>query len=91
MNEYDVFLVVITVVGFVISVGTVGVRFTKAVSQVKAATEALRDAVGELRRITEEIKNENRSDHREFEKRLGKTENRLSVLETELKERSRLK
>lgn len=88
MNEYDVFSVLVTVAGFVISVVTVGVRFTRAVGQVKAATEALKDAVAELRKASEEIKNENRSEHREFEKRLGRAENRLTALETELRERN---
>lgn len=50
MSQYDVVLVLISVFGFVTSVAAVGIRFTKAVSEVKAATEALRDAVSELRR-----------------------------------------
>ena len=41
MNEYDVLLVLITVCGFVISGASVGVRFTRAIGQVKAATEAI--------------------------------------------------
>ena len=84
MNEYDVLLVIVTVVGFVISVSSVGVRFTRAIGQVKAATEALRDAVSELRAVIGEIKKENRKDHEEFSKRLNRAENRLTRLETEV-------
>jgi hypothetical protein len=83
MDEYDVLLVLITVAGFVISVASVGVRFTKAIGQVKAATEALRDAVSELKEVIGEIKKENRRDHEDFSKRLNRAENRLTKLETE--------
>ena len=84
MSQYDVVLVLISVFGFVTSVATVGIRFTKAVSEVKAATEALRDAVSELRRITSEIKKENRQDHGEFNRRLNEGELRLTKMETEI-------
>ncbi|MBP3321664.1 MAG: hypothetical protein J6M12_04870 [Clostridia bacterium] len=84
MTEYDVLLVLITVVGFVISVASVGVRFTKAIGQVKAATEALRDAVSDLREVIGELKKENKKDHEEFSKRLNRVENRLTRLETEV-------
>ena len=83
MDEYDVLLVLITVAGFVISVASVGVRFTKAIGQVKAATEALRDAVSELKEVIGEIKKENRRDHEDFSNRLNRAENRLTILETE--------
>lgn len=56
MSQYDVVLVLISVFGFVTSVATVGIRFTKAVSEVKAATEALRDAVSELRGSLRKLK-----------------------------------
>ncbi len=84
MNEYDVLLVLITVCGFVISVASVGVRFTRAIGQVKAATEALRDAVGDLRALIGELKKENKKEHEEFSKRLNRAENRLTRLETEV-------
>ena len=77
-------LVIVTVAGFVISVASVGVRFTRAIGQVKAATEALRDAVSDLRAVIGEIKKENRRDHEEFSKRLNRAENRLTRLETEM-------
>ena len=84
MNEYDVLLVLITVCGFVISVASGGVRFTRAIGQVKAATEALRDAVGDLRALIGELKKENKKEHEEFSKRLNRAENRLTRLETEV-------
>ena len=84
MNEYDVILVLITVCGFVLSVASVGVRFTKAISQVKAATEALRDVVGDLRALIGELKKENKKEHEEFSKRFNRVENRLTRLETEV-------
>lgn len=89
MSQYDVVLVLISVFGFVTSVAAVGVRFTKAVSEVKAATEALRDAISELRRITSEIKKENRQDHGEFNRRLNEGELRLTKMETEICEMKR--
>jgi hypothetical protein len=58
-------------------------NITKAIGQVKAATEALRDAVSELKEVIGEIKKENRRDHEDFSKRLNRAENRLTKLETE--------
>lgn len=83
MTEYDVILIFITIAGFVISTAGIGVRFTKAVTEVKGATEALRDAVAELRSLVAEIKEENRKEHLRFEERIKENELRIARLETE--------
>ena len=84
MNGYDILPVLATVVGFVLSIASVGVRFTRAVGEVKAATEALREAVAELRQITCEIKKENRSDHARFEEQLKQSEVRFARIEEKI-------
>ena len=89
MNGYEIFPVLAAIVGFVLSVASVGVRFTRAVTEVKAATEALRDAVAELRCVTNEIKNENRREHARFEERLKENDVRFAHIEEKLEGRDR--
>ncbi|MBQ7847567.1 MAG: hypothetical protein IJZ37_06895 [Clostridia bacterium] len=84
MTEYDIVLVLVTIVGFVISVASVGIRFTRAVGQVESATNALTQAVAELRQVITELKSENKREHEELRGRLNRAENRIVRLETEV-------
>ena len=82
MNQYDVILVIFSLVAFVISVSKVTGGITRAISRLESSVEQLGSALSELKSTIASFKEGNAKTHAEIFERLEKLECRVVRLET---------
>ena len=83
MNEYDVILVIFSLVAFVVSICKITARFTRAISRLELTVEQLGSALEELKHTIVSIRKDTGKVHAEIFTRLEKIDRRIIRLETE--------